>query len=32
MENSFKAGADTYVNKPYDWARLQGHIEKLLGR
>ena len=32
MENSFKAGADTYVNNPYAWARLQGHIEKLVGR
>lgn len=32
MENSFKAGADIYVNKPYDWARLQGHIDKLIGR
>ncbi|OGR62382.1 MAG: hypothetical protein A2X31_01575 [Elusimicrobia bacterium GWB2_63_22] len=32
MENSFKAGAEIYVNKPYDWARLQGHIEKLIGR
>lgn len=32
MENSFKAGAEIYVNKPYDWVRLQGHIEKLIGR
>lgn len=32
MEKSFEAGADAYVNKPYDWARLQGHIEKLVGR
>lgn len=32
MEKSFEAGADAYVNKPYDWARLQGHIEKLIGR
>lgn len=32
MEKSFEAGADAYVNKPYDWQRLQGHIEKLIGR
>lgn len=31
MEDSFKAGADAYVNKPYEWARLQEHIVKLLG-
>jgi DNA-binding response OmpR family regulator len=32
MEKSFEAGADAYVNKPYEWARLQAHIEKLIGR
>lgn len=31
MEDSFKAGADVYMNKPYEWARLQEHIKKLLG-
>lgn len=31
MENSFKAGADVYVNKPYEWARLHDHIKKLIG-
>jgi DNA-binding response OmpR family regulator len=31
MENSFAAGADLYVNKPYEWARLQGHIKALIG-
>ena len=32
MENSFKAGAEVYVNKPYEWPRLQAHVEKLIGR
>ncbi|OGR69051.1 MAG: hypothetical protein A2081_04075 [Elusimicrobia bacterium GWC2_61_19] len=31
MENAFTAGADFYVNKPYEWARLLGHIQKLIG-
>jgi len=31
MEDSFKAGADVYVNKPYEWPRLLEHIQKLLG-
>ena len=31
MDNSFKAGADLYVNKPYDWQRLLGHIQKFIG-
>ena len=31
MENSFAAGADFYVNKPYEWARLLGHIKQLIG-
>lgn len=32
MENSFKAGAEVYMNKPYEWPRLLAHIEKLIGR
>ncbi len=31
MENSFSAGADFYVNKPYEWPRLLEHIKKLIG-
>lgn len=31
MENSFSAGADLYVNKPYEWARLRDHIRQLIG-
>lgn len=31
MEDAFKAGADLYVNKPYEWARLQAQIKDLLG-
>ena len=31
MEDSFKAGADVYVNKPYEWPRLLDHIKKLIG-
>lgn len=31
METSFSAGADFYVNKPYEWQRLLGHIQKLIG-
>ena len=31
MENSFTAGADFYVNKPYEWPRLLGHIKQLIG-
>lgn len=31
MESSFSAGADFYVNKPYEWPRLLGHIQKLIG-
>ncbi|HAF96302.1 MAG: hypothetical protein A2021_00140 [Elusimicrobia bacterium GWF2_52_66] len=31
MENAFSAGADIYVNKPYDWTRLQVHIQALIG-
>ena len=31
MENAFKSGAEIYVNKPYDWTRLLGHIKTLLG-
>jgi DNA-binding response OmpR family regulator len=31
MEVAFKSGADVYVNKPYEWPRLLGHIKKLLG-
>ncbi|OGS53358.1 MAG: hypothetical protein A3J79_09420 [Elusimicrobia bacterium RIFOXYB2_FULL_62_6] len=31
MEKSFSAGADAYINKPYDWQRLAAHIHELLG-
>lgn len=31
MEKSFSAGADVYVNKPYEWSRLMAHIHGLLG-
>ena len=31
MENAFSAGADIYVNKPYDWTRLLSHIQSLIG-
>ncbi|OGR44283.1 MAG: hypothetical protein A2X35_02320 [Elusimicrobia bacterium GWA2_61_42] len=31
METAFSAGADFYVNKPYEWARLLGHVQKLIG-
>jgi len=31
MEVAFKSGAEIYVNKPYEWPRLLGHIKKLLG-
>lgn len=31
MEDAFHAGADLYINKPYDWQRLLGHIQKLIG-
>ncbi|OIO05062.1 MAG: hypothetical protein AUJ51_00660 [Elusimicrobia bacterium CG1_02_56_21] len=31
MENSFSAGADFYVNKPYEWPRLLAHIKQLIG-
>ena len=31
MENAFSAGADIYVNKPYDWTRLLVHIQALIG-
>ncbi len=31
MENSFAAGADLYVNKPYEWQLLQGHIKDFIG-
>ncbi|MCX5784661.1 MAG: response regulator [Elusimicrobia bacterium] len=31
METAFSAGADIYVNKPYDWTRLLAHIKSLIG-
>jgi CheY-like chemotaxis protein len=31
METAFSAGADFYLNKPYEWPRLLGHIQKLIG-
>ncbi len=31
MESAFSAGADLYVNKPYEWPRLLEHIKKLIG-
>lgn len=30
MENAFQAGADLYINKPYEWERLLAQIKKLL--
>ena len=32
MEVAFKSGAEIYVNKPYEWERLLGHIKKTSGR
>ncbi|MBI4801882.1 MAG: response regulator [Elusimicrobia bacterium] len=31
METSFSAGADLYMNKPYEWPRLVAHLHELLG-
>lgn len=31
MENAFTAGADAYINKPFEWSRVLKHIQKLLG-
>jgi len=31
METAFHSGAESYVNKPYEWSHLMGHIKKLLG-
>lgn len=31
METAFDSGAEIYVNKPYEWPRLLGHIKRLLG-
>ncbi|MBU2573812.1 MAG: response regulator [Elusimicrobia bacterium] len=31
MENAFSAGADVYMNKPYEWPRLVAHLHELLG-
>ena len=31
MESPSSAGADLYVNKPYEWSRLLADIRKLLG-
>ncbi len=31
MESAFTAGADFYVNKPYEWQHLLGHIQHLIG-
>lgn len=31
MEDSFSAGADIYMNKPYDLTQLLSNIEKLIG-
>ncbi len=31
MEDSFSYGAETYLNKPYDFSLLLAHIEKLIG-
>ena len=31
IEDAFQAGADAYVNKPFDWSRMLAHIEKLMG-
>ncbi|MBU2530659.1 MAG: response regulator [Elusimicrobia bacterium] len=30
MEDAFKAGADVYLNKPYEMKHLLEHIDKLL--
>ena len=30
MEDAFKAGADVYLNKPYDAKRLLDHIKKFI--
>ena len=31
MENAFSSGADFFVNKPYEWPLLLGHIQQLIG-
>ena len=31
METAFHSGAEIYVNKPYEWPYLLGHIKKILG-
>ena len=31
MEDTFSYGAETYMNKPYDFSLLLSHIEKLIG-
>lgn len=31
IDDSYQAGADAYVNKPFDWDRLLVHIQKLMG-
>ena len=31
MEDAFQAGADAYVNKPFEWDRVLRHIQKMLG-
>ena len=31
MEAAFHSGAEIYMNKPYEWPQLLGHIKKLLG-
>lgn len=31
MESAFSAGADFYINKPYEWQRLQDKIKQLIG-
>ena len=31
MENAFSAGADIYVNKPYEWTQLLANIKDLIG-
>jgi DNA-binding response OmpR family regulator len=31
MEDAFTFGAETYLNKPYDFSLLLEHIEKLIG-
>ena len=30
MEDAFKAGADVYINKPYEMSHLLDHIKKLI--